>query len=73
MNFRIIPDSFFKVTTIFNSKTTSVSANDINVNFARLDFIDESIEEICEIVENYRNGRILEGKDFTNGNFNRIV
>ena len=73
MNFRIIPDSFLKATTIFNSKTTSVCANDINVNFARLDFIDESIEDICMIVEKYRNGRILEGKDFTNGNFNRIV
>lgn len=73
MNFRILPDYFSKTTTIFNSKKTSVSINEVNVNFARLDFIDESINEICEIINSFKNGSIMEGKDFTNGNFNRIV
>ena len=73
MNFRILPDYFSKTTTIFNSKKTSVSINEVNVNFARLDFIDESINEICEIINSFKNGSIIEGKDFTNGNFNRIV
>ena len=73
MNFRILPDYFYKTTTIFNSKKTSVSINEVNVSFARLDFIDESINEICEIINSFKNGSIMEGKDFTNGNFNRIV
>ncbi len=73
MNFRILPDSFSKTTTILNSKKTSVNINEINVDFARLDFLDESIDEICEIINSFKNGSILEGKDFTNGNFNRIV
>lgn len=73
MNFRILPDSFSKTTTIFNSKKTSVSIDKVNVDFARLDFLDESIDEICEIVKSFKNGSILEGKNFTNGNFNRNV
>lgn len=73
MNFRVIPDSFSKTTTIFNSKKTSVSINEVNVDFVRFNFIDESVEEICKIVDIFKNGEILEGKDFTNGNFNRVV
>ena len=73
MNFRIIPDSFSKTTTIYNSKKTSISALDLNVDFVRLDFIDEDVDEINLIVNKFKNGEILEGKDFTNGNFNRLV
>ena len=73
MNFRIIPDSFSKTTTIYNSKKTSISALDLNVDFVRLDFMDENIDEINLVIDCFRNGKILEGKDFTNGNFNRIV
>ena len=73
MNFGIIPDSFSKTTTIYNSKKTSISALDLNVDFVRLDFMDEDVDEINLIVNKFRNGEILEGKDFTNGNFNRLV
>lgn len=73
MNFRIIPDFFSKTTTIYNSKKTSISALDLNVDFVRLDFMDEDVDEINLIVNKFKNGEILEGKDFTNGNFNRMV
>lgn len=73
MSFRVIPDSFSKTTTIYNSKKTSISSSDLTVDFVRLDFMDEDIDEINFIVESFRKGEILEGKDFTNGNFNRIV
>ena len=73
MNFRIIPDSFSKTTTIFNSKKTSIYSNDLNVDCIRLDFIDEDIKDICEIVKIFKNGEFLEGTEYTNGNFNRIV
>ena len=46
MKFRILPDNIQSVTTIFNSKTTSVSPKDFNVDFARIDILDESIDEI---------------------------
>ena len=73
MNFRVIADSFSKTTTIYNSKKTSISAADLNVDSVRLDFMDEDINEINFIISTFKNGEILEGKDFTNGNFNRIV
>lgn len=73
MHFRIILDSFSKTTTIYNSKKISLSADDINVNSIRFDFIDENIEEINRIIDTFRTGKILEGKEFTNGNFNRMV
>ncbi len=50
MNFRVIPDSFSKTTTIYNSKKTSISVTNINTNSIRLDFIDENINEINFII-----------------------
>ncbi len=73
MNFRVMPDSFSGITTIFNSKKLSISCNDLLCNFIRLDFIDESIDEINRVVKLAIDGNIVQGKDFTNGNFNRIV
>ena len=73
MEFKVIPDSFTKTTTILNSKKTSICINEINVNSIRLDFTNENINEIIDIINIYKNGGILEGKDFTNGNFKRFV
>ena len=73
MEFRVIPDSFTKTTTILNSKKTSICINEINVNSVRLDFTNENIDEIINIINTFKNGEILEGKDYTNGNFKRFV
>ncbi len=71
--FKIIPDNIDTVTTIYNSKITSIDHTDINVNSIRIDILDESIEEINEIIRVISTGKKLEGKDYTNGNFNREV
>lgn len=73
LNFRIISDSFTKTTIIYNSKKLSYSCKDINADFIRLDFMDENIEDINSIIECFKSGNIIEGKDFTNGNFNRQI
>lgn len=73
MNFRIIPDSFSKTTTIYNSKITSISVLSINTDFVRFDFMDETIDEINDIISTFNSGKILEGKEYTNGNINRFV
>ena len=73
LKFRIIPDSFSKTTTIYNSKKISYNPELIETNSIRLDFLDESIDEINEIIKTFKDGNIVEGKDFTNGNYNRIV
>ena len=73
MEFPIIPDNIQTVTTLYNSKITSISTKDFSINSARIDILDESIEKINEIVETVKNGKRLEGKEFTNGNLNREI
>lgn len=73
MEFKVIPDSFSKTTTILNSKKTSICINEVTVDSVRLDFTNENIDEIIELIKTFKNGEILEGKDFTNGNFKRFV
>lgn len=73
MNFRILPDNIQSVTTIFNSKTTSISPKDFKIDFARIDILDESINEINHIINIVKSGNRLEGKEYTNGNLNREI
>ncbi len=73
MKFRVLPDPIQSVTTILNSKITSVSSKNFNIDFARIDILDESIEEINSIIDMVKSGNRLEGKDYTNGNLNREI
>lgn len=73
MHFRIIPDNVQSVTTIFNSKITSISPKNFNIDFARIDILDESIDEINNIIDTVKSGNRLEGKEYTNGNLNREI
>lgn len=72
-NFRVIPDSIQTVTTIYNSKITSINGADFNVDSYRIDVIDENVGEINNIVNTILDGNRLEGKDYTNGNLNREI
>ena len=71
--FRVIPDSIQTVTTIYNSKITSIDGSMFNVSSYRIDILDESIDEINSIVKTVLSGQRLEGKDYTNGNLNREI
>ena len=73
MNFEVLPDNIQTVTTVFNSKTTSLSPNDFNVDYARIDVLHESIDEINTIIKTVKSGKRFEGKEYTNGNLNREV
>lgn len=73
LNFRVLPDNIQTITTIYNSKTTSISHKDLNVDSVRIDILDENILEINNIIKNVKSGDRLEGKDYTNGNFVRDV
>lgn len=73
MNFPIIPDNIQTVTTIFNSKITSISPQDFSTNFARIDILEEDISQINKIIQIVKDGKRLEGKEYTNGNLNREV
>ena len=72
--FRIIPDNIQTITTIYNSKINSISPNELNnVSNFRIDILDESIEEINNIINTVKEEKRLEGKNYTNGNLNRTV
>lgn len=71
--FRVIPDNIETVTTIYNSKITSISTSDLTCKNLRLDILDEDIEKINEIINIVLSEKKLEGKEFTNGNFTRFV
>lgn len=71
--FRIIPDNIDTITTIYNSKITSIEHKDVHVDSVRIDILDENIDEINKIVNVVKSGNKLEGNDFTNGNFNKVI
>ena len=73
MNFEVLPDNIQTVTTVFNSKITSLSPNDFNVDYARIDILHESIDEINAIINTVKSGKRFEGKEYTNGNLNREI
>jgi len=71
--FRVIPDNIDTVTTIYNSKITSIEHKDIPVSSVRVDILDEDINEINHIISIVKSGQKLEGNNYTNGNFNKEI
>ena len=61
------------ITTIFNSKITSIESNDLEVSSIRLDFLDETLSEINTAIKTHKVGNKLEGEQYTNGNLSREV
>lgn len=74
LDFQIIPDNTSSVTTIYNSKITSIDSNltDCNNFNKRIDFINENFEDMQNIIDTVISGNKLEGKEYTNGNFNKF-
>lgn len=70
---RVIPDNLQTVSTIYNAKITSLSCSDLNIDFARVDILDEDISTINHIIKTTKCGERLEGYDYTNGNINRQI
>ena len=73
MKFKILPDNIQTVTTIFNSKITSISPKDFDIANQRIDILEESIEEINDIIEVVKQQKRLEGQEYTNGNLNKTI
>ena len=73
MKFLIQPDNIQTVTTIYNSKITSISPKDFSINYSRIDILDEDIEQINKIVNIVKSGKRFEGKEYTNGNLKREI
>lgn len=65
--FRIVPDNTCCLTTIYNSKTTSITYEDLNLDFARIDILDENAKDIQSIINTVKENMRFEGKDYTSG------
>lgn len=72
-NFRIVPDNLQTVTTIYNSKILSIPFNDIPIKSCLISILDENIDEINNIIDTIKSGNTLSGKEYTYGNFNKLV
>ena len=67
--FRIVPDNTSTLTTIYNSKTLSIKFDDIICDSVRIDILDETLDEIQNIIDTVNLKERFEGKDYTNGNY----
>lgn len=72
-NFRIIPDNMQTITTIYNSKILSIPFNDISIQSSLISILDENIDEINNVIDAVKSGNTLSGKEYTYGNFNKLV
>jgi hypothetical protein len=76
MNFKfpLVPDNIQTVSTLYNSKTTSLSPTEFkNSSSFRIDILEENEIEIQEIINTVKSGKRFEGQNYTNGNTNKIV
>ena len=71
--FRIIPDNLKTITSIYNSKILSIEYSDLNIDYARIDVLEENISEINNIIRTVKAGKRFEGPNYTNGHLNRDV
>lgn len=71
--FRVIPDNIQTVTSIYNSKITSINTSDFSISSVRINILDENIDEINNIINVVKSGKKLEGSDYTNGNLNKEI
>lgn len=72
--FPLIPDNTQTVTTIYNSKITSIAPNSYHGTYSiRIDTIEETPKQIQQIINTLKTGNRLEGPQYTNANQNRLI
>ena len=73
MDFEILTDNIQTVTTIYNSKITSIPSKFFSTDSVRVDILHESIPEINAITSVVKDGKRIEGKDYTSGNLSKEI
>ena len=73
IEFPITQDDIQTITTIYNSKITSICPNIFHTSSIRIDFLDEDICQMQNIINTVLKGNKCEGKSYTSGNLNRII
>lgn len=71
--FRVIPNNLQTLSSIYNSKILSIEYDNLGIDVARIDILEETIPEINEIIRTVKAGKRFEGSEYTNGHLNRCV
>ncbi len=71
--FRILPNNLQTLSDIYNSKILSIEYDNLNIDYARIDILEETIPEINNIIQTVREGKRFDGPEYTNGHLNRLV
>ena len=71
--FRIIPDNMQTITTLYNSKITSIPYENINPDSVRISILDENIDEINNIMQTIKDGKTFSSSNYTFGNLYKNV
>lgn len=71
--FKVLPNNLQTLSNIYNSKILSIDYNDLDIDYARIDILEETIPEINNVIRTVKNGKRFEGPEFTNGHMNRFV
>lgn len=71
--FRVIPNNLQTLSSIYNSKILSIQYDDLAIDVARIDILEETIPKINEVIRTVKNGKRFEGPEYTNGHLNRCV
>lgn len=71
--FKILSNNLQTITNIYNSKILSIDYDDLNIDYARIDILEENISEINNVIRNVKKGKRFEGSEYTSGNINRFV
>ena len=73
LKFPLILDNTQTVSTLYNSKITSIAPSEFPNASIRLDILEETIPEIQEFINVFKSGKKLNGNIYTNTNLNRNV
>lgn len=71
--FPVYTDTFNCNNYIYNSKITSILWDDLNLDSIRIDILDETEEEIKNIIKIHKDAKRFEGENYTNGNLNKEI
>ncbi len=71
--FPIITDNSNCTTNLYNSKILSFNPENIFSNNIRLDFFEESLNDIKLTISKFKTNNIPSGNDYTNGNYHKVI
>ena len=71
--FKIVPDNMQTITTLYNSKITSIDYGKIEAEYIDVLISDENIDTINNIICKVRKNETFIGTDYTSGNLNKMV